>query len=119
MEAMEDKQIRVEIAETTLLRLLAGGQVRAADFRCLDCESKACLWRICLQSCGSPMARSPDRVQAPKPAGCPVGKCCHPIGAPPLSRLPVTSVREVGIVQPLPSKRRGKHGAESLSPRHC
>ena len=47
--------IRVEIAEQVLARLLSTGQVCAADFRCLDCKSKQCLWRLCLQSC----AKSP------------------------------------------------------------
>ena len=53
MQASRNNQIRVEIAEETLLRLLAGGQVCAADFRCLDCKSKQCLWNLCLKSCAN------------------------------------------------------------------
>jgi len=45
------KSVRVEITEETLSRLLKGGQVCAADFCCLDCDSKQCLWRLCLESC--------------------------------------------------------------------
>ncbi|BBO70023.1 hypothetical protein DSCA_39530 [Desulfosarcina alkanivorans] len=56
MEAAEDKHIRVEIGEKTLLRLLAGGQVCAADLNCLDCDSKKRLCRLCLQSCADTIA---------------------------------------------------------------
>ncbi len=45
------KRVRVEMTEETLSRLLEGGQVCAADFCCLDCDSKQCLWRLCLESC--------------------------------------------------------------------
>jgi len=51
MQPAKNNPIRVEITEETLLRLLNGGQVCAADFRCLDCKSKQCLWRLCLRSC--------------------------------------------------------------------
>ncbi|WP_319523085.1 hypothetical protein [uncultured Desulfosarcina sp.] len=53
MQSADNNHIRVEIAEETLLRLLAGGQVCAADFRCLDCKSKQCLWNLCLRSCAN------------------------------------------------------------------
>jgi hypothetical protein len=46
-----EKRVRLEMSETTLRSLLTAGQVCAADFRCLDCESKKCLWRLCLESC--------------------------------------------------------------------
>lgn len=45
------KRLRLEISEERLKRLLAAGQVCAADFRCLDRESKQCLWRLCLETC--------------------------------------------------------------------
>lgn len=45
------KKVRVELAEETLARLLERGLVCAADFRCLDCTSKQCLWRLCIESC--------------------------------------------------------------------
>ncbi len=43
--------LRLEVSAETLLRLLASGQLCAADFRCLDCESKQCVWRLLLMSC--------------------------------------------------------------------
>jgi hypothetical protein len=51
MVSADRKRVRVEITEETLTRLLAKGHVCAADFRCLDCKSKQCLWRLCLKSC--------------------------------------------------------------------
>lgn len=42
--------LRLEIPAETLLRLLASGQLCAADVRCLDCDSKQCLWRLLLMS---------------------------------------------------------------------
>ena len=51
MTTVYRKSLRVEITEETLTRLLEGGQVCAADFCCLDCDSKQCLWRLCLESC--------------------------------------------------------------------
>jgi hypothetical protein len=51
MESVDPTRLRVEIAEETLARLLANGQVCAADLRCLDCRSKKCLWLLCLKSC--------------------------------------------------------------------
>jgi hypothetical protein len=43
--------LRIEITEEMMQRLLDGGQVCASDLNCLDCESKHCLWRLCLKSC--------------------------------------------------------------------
>lgn len=45
------KIMRVEVTEETLRRLLNAGHVCAADFHCLDCASKQCLWRLCLETC--------------------------------------------------------------------
>ena len=42
--------LRLEIPADTLLRLLANGQLCAADVRCLDFNSKKCLWRLLLVS---------------------------------------------------------------------
>jgi hypothetical protein len=54
MKRDANNRVRVEVTEATLLRLLTGGHACAADFHCLDCESKKCLWRLCLQSCKKP-----------------------------------------------------------------
>jgi hypothetical protein len=48
---IRDKSLRIEVGEEVILRLLEAGHVCAADFRCLDCESKKCIWRLCLESC--------------------------------------------------------------------
>ena len=39
MGIVGEQWVRVEVDAKTLNRLLAGGQVCAADFRCLDCKS--------------------------------------------------------------------------------
>jgi hypothetical protein len=51
MKSASEKRVRVEVTQATLLRLLRAGQVCADELRCLDDESKQCLWRLCLQSC--------------------------------------------------------------------
>ena len=43
--------LRLELSAETLLRLLASEELCAADLRCLDCETKHCLWRLLLMSC--------------------------------------------------------------------
>jgi hypothetical protein len=48
MAFVGEQLVRVEVDADTLNRLLASGQVCAADFRCLDCESKQCIWQLCL-----------------------------------------------------------------------
>lgn len=52
-----EKRVRLEMSEKTLKSLLTAGQVCAADFRCLDGESKQCLWRLCLETCAVAVAR--------------------------------------------------------------
>ena len=51
MAAAGKRKMRVEVTEETLNRLLSAGQACAAEFRCLDCKSKECLWHLCLISC--------------------------------------------------------------------
>lgn len=48
-------RIKLEIDTETLRRLLDSGQLCAADIRCLDCASKHCVWKLCLQSLGREM----------------------------------------------------------------
>lgn len=45
------RTVRVEIAEATLARQLADGQLCAGELRCLDGESKQGLLRLCLKRC--------------------------------------------------------------------
>lgn len=52
------KNIRIEMSAETITRLLAQGQVCAAEIRCLDCRSKECLWRLCLETCARKMGNS-------------------------------------------------------------
>ena len=51
----ENKILRIEVTEEKILCLLKAGHVCAMDFRCLDCKSKQCLLRLCLESCASAM----------------------------------------------------------------
>jgi hypothetical protein len=67
MKKGETKGLRVEISENTLKRLLLNNQVCAADLRCLDCISKKCLWRLCLESCAAKTEQD-RKVQAPAKA---------------------------------------------------
>lgn len=42
-------QISIEIEK--LESLFNQGELCANDFRCLNCESKKCIWNLCLKSC--------------------------------------------------------------------
>lgn len=57
MANAQEKMVRLEMSEKTLKSLLTAGQVCAADFRCLDGESKQCLWQLCLETCAVAVAR--------------------------------------------------------------
>jgi len=61
MANAQEKMVRLEMSEKTLKCLLTAGQVCAADFHCLDCESKQCLWRLCLESCALSATRCTNR----------------------------------------------------------
>lgn len=43
--------VQLELESAVLLRLLENGALCASEFRCLDCDSKQCVWRLCLMSC--------------------------------------------------------------------
>ncbi len=43
--------MRLELSSQTLRRLLTSGQLCAADFRCLDCTTKHCVWRLMASRC--------------------------------------------------------------------
>jgi len=74
MKNTADNWLCVAITEETLRRLLAADQLCAADLHCLDCSSKTCLRRLCLETCigkkgqGSMMA-SARVVPWPRDAG--------------------------------------------------
>ena len=58
MASTAEKRVRLEMSENTLRSLLTSEQVCAADFHCLDCESKQCLWRLCLECCANRATRA-------------------------------------------------------------
>ena len=45
------RHVRVEISTDKLRELVNMGALCAGDMHCLDCESKHCVWRICLRAC--------------------------------------------------------------------
>lgn len=49
--------VRLEIPTRILSRLFDEGRLCAADVRCLDCDSKRCLWRMMLMSSTGSKAR--------------------------------------------------------------
>lgn len=57
MAKVDRKSVRVELSEDTVSRLLAGGQLCAADLNCLDCRSKECLLKIVLKACRGDFSR--------------------------------------------------------------
>jgi hypothetical protein len=57
-EAGASPLVRVEIDATTLLQLLKGRRLCAADMRCLDCESKRCLLRLLLRACAQDLSKA-------------------------------------------------------------
>jgi len=72
--------MRVEVTEEMLTRLLAAGQVCAADFRCLDCTSKQCLWRLCLESCTNRVSTTIGLESGPEGFCRTCGLCLQDIG---------------------------------------
>ncbi len=85
------KRIRLEMTPEVLYRLLVSGVLRAADFRCLDCESKTCVWRLCLMSCGEKMNPGGCR----NCGGCPNGNPnADAVMAVPVQMKPVTQKKK-------------------------
>lgn len=46
------ERVSLEIRRDKLLELLRDGSLCAADFRCVDCRSKHCVWQLMLSACG-------------------------------------------------------------------
>ncbi len=44
--------VRVEINANELRRLLESGMLNAVNVRCLDCDLKSFVWKLCLELCG-------------------------------------------------------------------
>jgi hypothetical protein len=51
MKTEKEKWLCVKISADTMKRLLMANQLCAADMNCLDCKSKDCLRRLCLECC--------------------------------------------------------------------
>lgn len=62
----EAGHVRLEISADRLHELLKVGALCASDFRCLDCESKQCVWRLCLVSCVKHFVPRPMEVTGSK-----------------------------------------------------
>ncbi len=55
----QEGRIRLELGTNTFLRLIEERQLCAADFHCLDCESKRHVWRLYLTACVKCMQKEP------------------------------------------------------------
>lgn len=51
MKPDQEGKVRLEMDVSTLSKLMESGALSANAFRCLDCDSKECVWRLCLSSC--------------------------------------------------------------------
>jgi len=86
MNAMPER-IRLEMESGVIYRLLVSGALCASDFHCLDRESKTCVWRLCLMSCGEKMNPGSCR----NCGGCPNGnRNAGALKAVPIQMKPVT-----------------------------
>jgi hypothetical protein len=48
-----NKPVRLEVNANILGKLMAEGYIHAADFRCLDYDSKQCVHKLCLNHCAN------------------------------------------------------------------
>ena len=68
-------RVRLEISAEHLCRLLANQQLCAADFRCLDGESRYCVRALCQKNCSRYLLRlwseAPKLIPATFPASKP------------------------------------------------
>ncbi|MCG9731058.1 hypothetical protein L1D44_14750 [Shewanella sp. Isolate13] len=46
-----NKQLNIRISEQKIAQLISQGLLCAADFNCLDSETKQAVWQLCLWSC--------------------------------------------------------------------
>lgn len=51
MNGENQNAVQIEIGIEKLKSLFNKGELCACDFRCLNCESKKCIWSLCLISC--------------------------------------------------------------------
>lgn len=55
MNSEKQNVVQIEIGIEKLESLFNDGELCAADFRCLNCVSKKCVWNLCLTSCAKRM----------------------------------------------------------------
>ncbi|MEC4724011.1 hypothetical protein HWQ46_00395 [Shewanella sp. D64] len=48
---MRTSQVNLSISADKLAKLIQAGDICAADFRCLDSDSKQIVWQLCLLCC--------------------------------------------------------------------
>ncbi|GIU26415.1 hypothetical protein L2719_03950 [Shewanella schlegeliana] len=46
-----NRQLNIRISEQKIAQLISQGVLCAADFNCLDSETKQAVWQLCLWSC--------------------------------------------------------------------
>lgn len=64
----QQELIQLEISLEKLEQLFSKGEICAADIRCLNCESKNCVWNLCLNLCAARMSCKIEHVCS--------GDCC-------------------------------------------
>ncbi|ABV36817.1 hypothetical protein Ssed_2208 [Shewanella sediminis HAW-EB3] len=65
---MKNSNVNMSISSQKLTELIQSGALCAADFRCLDLESKQTVWQMCLWCCSKRIHCSHDCTKnCPKP----------------------------------------------------
>ena len=69
MNGENQQTVQIEIGVAMLEALFNKGELCAFDIRCLNCESKQCIWNLCLTSCAKRMrCNLSSRVLSSEPA---------------------------------------------------
>lgn len=60
-----ESKVKIEISVKMLTQLFANGHLCAADIHCLNAQSKAKVWRLCLIACANSNTCSiPSQIQS-------------------------------------------------------
>ena len=59
---LKREKLRIEIDAVAIERMIESGILSASDMRCLNCESKKCVWNMCLKICSRRM-KSTDQME--------------------------------------------------------
>jgi hypothetical protein len=106
------ESVRLELDAKTLARLLDTGQLHGTEFRCLDCDSKRCVWRLFLMSCAKNMMPGESQANSCKQCGACRGAVPTEPGAPPQRGYTVKFQQRQRLTQP----RSGSIVAKSDNP---